>query len=159
MENKNGRKKNGWFFGGMFLLIALSVGVTYYRYVVSLDYLVVLEVSCDPQVESCFLYECDPEEEWAECSENPADDSYYYKYIKKKGYAVVECVNGLEGCEEISCAEDEEDCTEILCEDSSFEELSNACHGPDFTLPTEDLIDGENEAMTRNISITSTMIS
>lgn len=137
--------KNKVFFWGVFLLIATSVGVTYYRYVVALDYFVLLQSSCDPAVESCFLYECDPTVPDAECSEDPADDAYYYKDIKKKAYAVKDCVNSSEGCADLHCQPGEKNCVEVPC-DVSIEESGGVCHGPGLILPEEEAEESEEGA-------------
>lgn len=128
------RKKNILFFSIAAGAIVLSVSVTYIRYVALKDYYVLLRTSCDPAVESCFLYECDPAAEDAECSENPADDAYYYKLIKKKAYAIPKCVNDLEGCPEVTCTQGEKKCTETLC-DTSLEESGGTCYGPGLIIP------------------------
>lgn len=134
---KNEHIKNRIFFFGLFFLIFTSVGITYYRYIVSLDYFVLLETVCDPVTESCFFYECDPNAEDAECSENPEDDSYYYKKIQKKAYALQSCGEDLKGCAEIICAEGEKDCTEIQC-DISLEESGGVCYGPGLIIEKEE---------------------
>jgi hypothetical protein len=141
---KSENRKNKIFFFGLFFLIFTSVGITYYRYIIALDYFVLLQTSCDPAVESCFLYECDPTAEDAECSENPADDAYYYKQIEKKAYALQSCVQDLEGCSEATCQEGEENCTEIQC-DISLEESGGVCYGPGLIVEEEDKSVGEEE--------------
>lgn len=134
--------QNKWFLWGLFFLIFISVGITYYRYVVQLDYFVLLQVSCDPTVESCFFYECDPKAEDTECFEDPAEEAHYYKKIEKKAYALKTCVENLEGCVEATCKEGEENCIEIQC-DISLEESGGVCYGPGLILEEE--IKGEGE--------------
>lgn len=137
-------KKNWLFFGGMFLLVVLSVGATYYRYIVARDYFVTFEAPCDPEGESCFLYECDPSVEGAECSENPEDNTYYYKNIQKKAYALQSCVGNLGDCLEATCVEGERDCMEMQC-GSVNAGPDGKCYGPG--LIEEDMTDSNEASM------------
>lgn len=119
--------KNAIFFWVLGIAIALSVSITYYRYIVRMDYMVLLELSCDPAVESCYKYECDPE--WDECTGNVEDDIWYYKILEKKAYALKECSADVEECPEARCADGEEDCVETQC-DVSDEVSGGECYGP-----------------------------
>ncbi len=155
MNSKN--KKNWLFFGGMALLIVLSVGATYYRYVVARDYFVTFEAPCDPEVESCFLYECDPEAVDAECSGDPAEDTYYYKNMQKKAYALRNCVGDPGGCVEATCAEGEEDCMEIQC-GSLNANSDGECYGPgligeDATMDDDTATDDSEEVTDQDTAV------
>ncbi len=121
MENQTSSKGDKIFYTILALLIALSVGTTYYKLVILKDYQIVAQVSCDPSYENCFVYECDPEFE--ECSEDPAENISYYKNISKKAATIYTCENTEEklGCnEELSCTEEEENCSYSFCDPSQL---------------------------------------
>lgn len=104
------------------LLIAVSIGATYYRIVILKDYQIVAQVSCDPTQERCFVYECDPEID-GECSEIPEENISYYKNISKKAANIYACENTSEklGCgEELSCTAWEFDCSYTYCDPSQL---------------------------------------
>ncbi len=122
------------FFGLFFCLLALVIGGTWYRYVVVMDYYVLLQAPCNPGEESCYLSVCNPAE--AECSETSPED-IYYKTIKKKAYSAEACFNRPGGCVDVLCAPGEKHCSEIQC-DTSQEESGGVCYSPDFT-PLEDM--------------------
>ncbi len=100
-------KKNKIFWLVFFLAIVVSIVLTYIRIFVRLDYMLLKEVSCNPDTESCFSYSpeelcVDSEEE--NCLENK--ETEYYKIIHKKAANVPVC-DGEDGqeCEELVCVE------------------------------------------------------
>ncbi len=93
------------------LLIGVSGFAKYYKYVIQRDYLITAAVSCNPESESCFVYECDG----PECTEQA------YKYIEKKAYDFAVCNPYTQECQEETCT-DESGCTETLCTESSLGE-------------------------------------
>jgi hypothetical protein len=103
-ETKN--KIFWWVFA--FAIIA-SIVFTYIRVFVHMDYMLVKEVSCDPETELCFVYTAEElceESEEENCLETT--ESEYYKIIYKKAANVPECSPyGEEECPELSCAENE----------------------------------------------------
>jgi hypothetical protein len=106
--------KSKILFGAFSLLIVLSVSASYYRYMVLHDYLVQAEVDCDPTYESCFVWECDPEEE--ECTGDPEEDTWYYKFAYRNAKNVPSCEQTSETCDLFTCPEGgEEECREVLC--------------------------------------------
>ncbi len=108
----------------LLLLILGSVGVIFYKIVVIKNYQIVAEVSCDPTVEKCFVYECDPADDET-CPENITDRTSYYKKISKKANTIYLCEKTEEklGCgEELSCTEGETDCSYVLCDSNNLEE-------------------------------------
>lgn len=148
---KTERCKNRIFFGVFFLVLFSSLGYTWYRYTVALDFYVLLQSPCDPKTESCYISECDPTAEDAECSENPADDTYYYKTIKKKAYSAQACVNTSGDCEQqASCTPGEKHCTVIWC-DISQEESGGACYGPGLIIPEKSPDPVSEESTPENI--------
>ena len=128
-------KKSKIFFAVFFLLIAVSVAATYYRYIIKRDCIVHAEVDCDPETEACFIWECDPEseEEGEACTGDPDEDIWYYKIIKKNAQNIPLCDPNEEECEELSCEPGEEDCEEILCSEGELEE-GEVCSDPETYL-------------------------
>lgn len=96
---------------GLFIiLVATVVAASYYRYVVLEDFLVYAQVSCDPDSESCFVYECAPEDG---C--DPEEPYYFYKVIYKDAAAIEACDPWSEdGCQELTC-EAGEACEIVEC--------------------------------------------
>lgn len=106
-------KKSKLFLLFFLLLIVASVAFTYYRIIINRNYLIASEIDCDPYIESCFIYTCDPELE--ECTGDPEEDTWYYKKIVKRASNIPNCdPNNDEECV-ISCEVGEEDCEETLC--------------------------------------------
>lgn len=112
------------FFIIIGILMVFTVFVVDYRYMIQMDYFVLLRVPCDPVSESCYQYSCDAEEE---CGDSSFPDTYFFKEIKKKAYLMKECVLHQEGCLEQSCAGLEDGCEERVCD-----AMSEDCVGPGF---------------------------
>lgn len=105
------------------------------------DYLVQAEVDCDPSLESCFVWECDTEED--ECTGNPDEDTWYYKIAYRNAKNIPACNTEDETCEPFVCPEEgEAECSEVLCTSESLEEfhVDTACTVPeDFaTISTDE---------------------
>lgn len=113
-------KQSKIFFLVFFLLIAGSVAVTYYRYVVARDYLIQAEMECDPYTEACFVYVCDPEAE--ECTGDPVEDTSYYKLITRNAKNIPLCDPAEEGCEALTCPAGEAECEIMYCDPEEEEE-------------------------------------
>lgn len=94
---------------GFFLLVLLSSLASYWKYFLQRDYIVIAELPCDPERESCFIHECDPSEE--EC-DLPVS---YYKFIESKAYVLPPCDPNIE-CSFEDCHRDSEDCRIIECD-------------------------------------------
>jgi hypothetical protein len=43
----------------LILFFAISIGAKYLKFLVQQDYLLVIETSCDPTSEACFVFECE----------------------------------------------------------------------------------------------------
>ena len=125
-------KKNKIFFIIFFLLIAVSVGVTYYRIMIKKDYIISAQADCDPYTEKCFIWECDPEStvEGEACTGDPESDVWYYQIIKRKAYNIPLCNPSDENCEALVCPEGEEDCTVTFCDEINKEEQGVECNDP-----------------------------
>lgn len=98
-----------------FVLVVLFL--TYYKIFISKNYEISFEVSCDPEKESCFIYECDPITE-GDCSDQPVD---YYKLIERKAFDIEKCSDGDVDC--LSCKENEINCSVVLCDPNSSENI------------------------------------
>lgn len=118
-----------WTLG---ILVILSVSASYYRFMVLHDYLVQTEIDCDPSYESCFVWECDTEEE--ECTGNPDEDTWYYKIAYRNEKNIPNCSEEDEECDHFTCPEEgEEGCREVLCSPTTLEEyhIETSCTIPD----------------------------
>jgi hypothetical protein len=121
-------KQSKIFFLALFLLIALSVGVSYYRFFVAKDYIIEAEAECDPAAEACFVYVCDPQAE--ECSGDPEEDTSYYKVVHRKAANIPLCDPSAESCDALVCQPDEKDCEETLCDPNDLAE-GDLCSDPE----------------------------
>jgi hypothetical protein len=121
-------KKSKIFFLVFFLLIALSVGASYYRFFIAKDYIIEAQADCDPAAETCFVYVCDPQSE--ECSGDPEEDTSYYKVVHRKAANILLCDPNAEGCDALVCQPDEEDCEETLCDSNDLAE-GEQCSDPE----------------------------
>ncbi len=123
--------KSKILFSVMGVLIVLSISASYYKYMVLHDYIIEAQIDCDPSVESCFVYVCDPEAE--ECAGNPEDDTSYYKYLYRNAKNIPLCDPADEGCDALVCPESEEEgCQIIACsaETLATYEVDGACTNP-----------------------------
>jgi len=123
-----------WVF---IIALIISVGVTYYRYVIQRDYLIFAHAPCDPKTESCFYYEC--EEDDLEC------EIEYYKKIEKKAFNIELCDSEDPECQPLVCKEGEADCEITSCSEENLEEgelCSVATSSPDV-IPLEKGIQSE----------------
>lgn len=97
-------------FVGFASVIFVATFFSYQRYFLHQNFLITAEIPCDPSVEICFVYRCDPAE-----GEGCGED---VKYIKKiEGIASTfpscdpnnsdctlnDCGNNLDGCRVLSC--------------------------------------------------------
>lgn len=120
-------KKSKFFFLVFFLVIVSAIGVTYYRYMVARDYMVQAETECDPYTEACFVSLCDASA-GEECTGDPAEDTSYYKLIKRNAKYIPACDPVLEGCDALICPAGERDCEIIGCDPTV--ELEGTCSDP-----------------------------
>lgn len=108
--------------------IVSVVFVSYYKYVVNEDFLIYAQVECDPQEESCFVFECFQDgEDWCETG----DEFWFYKVIYKKAYNAPSCDPlSKEGCPELSCDINEDFCEVIYCNQENvnlYQEAGGQC--------------------------------
>jgi hypothetical protein len=96
------------------IALIISVGATYYRYVVNRDYIIFAHVECDPKIESCFYTPC----EGIDC---PAEIEYYKK-INKKAFNIELCDSENPECQPLVCQPNEKDCEITNCTADNVEE-------------------------------------
>ena len=131
------------------VLLVLSVSASYYRFMVLQDYIVSTEVDCDPSIESCFVWICDPEVDGEEmCTGDLTEDTWYYKIAFRNAMFIPDCDSAEdENCVPFECpVTAEEGCGEITCTDETvldygYEEY---CTNPlDFNQPDKPEVDEE----------------
>lgn len=137
-------KKTKIFFLVLALLITYSIVTTYCRTFIARDYIIIAEIECDPSIEKCFIYTCDPEFN-GECPADEAEWTSYYKLIKKKEANIPpeidSCDPNVSDCPELSCDSGEADCQIIECDPENLGE------GEECSLPEEYNMDNPEEAM------------
>ena len=128
----------------LIILLLLSAGASYYRFMVIHDYVIVAEVDCDPTSESCFVWQCDPAVE-GECTGDPEDDTWYYKITERDAQNIPACDSEDDTCERFACdPETEADCSVTFCSEESLveQEIAGPCSNlSDFATHTEDASD------------------
>jgi hypothetical protein len=142
-------KKSKIFFIILFLLIAGSIAVTYWRIMIKKDYMVESQIDCDPETEACFIWECDPESsvEGEACTGDPEEDVWYYKIARRNASMIPLCdPEADETCDPWSCGPAEKDCSETLCDETTRAEQETECNDPaEYLLnnPSEEELDEE----------------
>lgn len=121
-------QKTKIFFVIFSLLVLGAVGATYYRTFVARDYLVTMEVLCDPLQERCFVRPSE-ESSSSEVTEVTEAKDEYYKIVTKKASQLPMCAPGENDCPEPTCAVDELDCTESLCSEATVP-VGERCNDP-----------------------------
>lgn len=120
-----------WVLG---LLIVASVGVTYWRIMIKKDYVVEAQTDCDPTVEKCFLWECDPESsvEGEACTGDPENDSWYFQVAQRNASKIPLCDPDTdENCDPWTCEEGEKDCSVIFCDETNMaDQYAASCNDP-----------------------------
>ncbi len=105
---------------GVMLLIASAL--SYYRLVVSRDYMMHLYVPCDSNEESCFVGDCTDLMEWDVCYDP-------YKIIRRSAASIPrECdVISIDECPEIAECGGDPGCSVITCTDKTAVEEETEC--------------------------------
>jgi hypothetical protein len=121
-ENKNYKniqvdRKSKILFSLLGILIIVSAGLAYYRYIVKKDYIIEAQIDCDPETENCFIWKCDPTSltEGEECTGVPDNDIWYYKIFRRNAQNIPLCDPKDENCTVHVCSEGEKDCADVLC--------------------------------------------
>lgn len=126
-------KKSKIFFIIFGLLIAGSVAVTYWRIMIKKDYIIEAQADCDPTIDKCFIWECDPEsdEEGEKCTGNTDDDIWYYEIVRRNAAYIPSCDPADEDCEALVCGENEPECEYVFCNDDNKEDQGVECNNPE----------------------------
>ena len=125
-------KKSKIFFIIFGLLIAGSVGVTYWKIIIKRDYVIKAQADCDPYSENCFVHVCDPDPnvDGADaCKGNPTDDTWFTKNISRKALNIPDCDPKDKDCAALTCPDGETDCAFELC-DAANVPKGDACNDP-----------------------------
>ena len=119
-----------WIMG---ILIVASVGATYWRIMVEKDYLIEAQADCDPYVEKCFVWKCDPNStvDGEACTGNPDDDTWYFQVVKRNAKNIPLCDPKDENCKALVCGENEPECGYEFCSQDNMEKQgASACNDP-----------------------------
>lgn len=119
--------KSKILYGFLAAILILSSSASYYRFMVLNDYIVEAQVDCDPTLESCFVWECDPSVE-SECTGNEEEDTWHFKYAYRNAGNIPECTDDT--CSPFECSSaNEADCSEVTCNEDSRQkyEIEHSC--------------------------------
>lgn len=96
-----------YFFYIIIGLIFLSVTASFYRFMVSHDYLVRYEGECDPYSQTCYEY----------CEDEACSEPFYYSWITAHGNDIIaNCEKDVTTCDfAYTCVESSE-CTVSYCD-------------------------------------------
>ena len=97
-------------------LLCLTTAASYYRFIVTNDYLVSYEGSCDPENDSCFV----------DCEDDECTTEYYYTIVQRSATNIKAlCGKDITDCEAAhTCSLNEQDCNVSYCDP---EEDTDAC--------------------------------
>lgn len=115
------------------LLIIGAVGATYWRIFIARDYIIESQIDCDPTVDACFIWECDPNStvDGEACTGDPESDIWYYEIARRKASNIPLCdPEQDETCDPWTCEENEKDCSMTFCDDTNKEEQGVECNDP-----------------------------
>lgn len=110
----------------------MVVGLSFYKYVIQMDYYLQIQTECDPAKEKCFVTECSPDED-SSCPENESERRSYYKLIMKKAYLAPDCDPKDEQCPKVTCGNDKT-CEEIFCDETNVSD-GETCNDPEIYQP------------------------
>ncbi len=124
------------FFGAFAVIVAGSVAISYHKFMVVRDYVIEAQVDCNPSVDRCFVWKCDPTstKEDTMCTGNPEEDTWYYKLFRRNAKNIPLCDPSAEDCAAYVCPEGERDCEETFCDELSLAasgELDGSCSDPE----------------------------
>ena len=123
-------KKNKIFFAVFFTLVAAVVTITFVKYFVAKDYYIEAQADCDPYVQNCVVWECDPDstEDGEKCTGDPEEDIWYYQNVKKIASEIPLCDPNGEDCDALAC-DAGMDCEVTYCDEATAEE-GTTCNDP-----------------------------
>jgi hypothetical protein len=122
-------KKSKILFIVLGLFLAASVGATYLRVMVFKDFIIEAETDCDPSLEICFVWECDPE--WEECTGDPEEDIAYFKIIRRNAKNIPLCDPRDEDCRALVCEPGEQECEFVYCDAETGAYYEVECSDPE----------------------------
>ena len=110
-------KKSKVLFVVLGILIAGSIAVTYWRYMVKRDYVIQAQIDCDPETENCLVWKCDPTSsaEGEKCTGVPDNDIWYYKILNRNAKNIPSCDPKDENCTAYVCDPGEPQCEITNC--------------------------------------------
>lgn len=121
-----------------FLIIGLSiigsVAATFYRFMIEKDYVIENQIDCDPSIDRCFVWKCDPasDVEGEKCTGDPEKDTWYYQIARRKAANIPLCnPDGDENCDSWTCSEGEKDCATTFCDDQTKIAQEVDCSDPE----------------------------
>jgi hypothetical protein len=125
-------KKSKIFFIILGLLITGSILTTYYRTMISKNYITEAQADCDPYAQKCFIWECDPQSnvEGEKCTGDPEKDIWYYSLVERNSSKIPLCDPNDENCKALECSENETDCSYIYCDDETKIAQEAQCSDP-----------------------------
>lgn len=144
-------KRSKYLFIAIGIVALISFVALYIRLYVRQDFNLYAYVDCDPSVESCFIYECDPAyDDWCvEEPQDPKENIWPYKFFFKSAKdtpkpedANCDPVNAQD-CPPIECAAGDASC-EITCDPAT--DGPDACIGPNEAFFSEQAAVAEEEA-------------
>lgn len=92
------------------ILILIVLLINYYKIFIIHNYKISFEVPCDPNIENCFVLECD-QDAIDDCTNVPNE---YYKLIERKVSGVNVCKENDFDC--LACKEEDSECNTVLCD-------------------------------------------
>ena len=101
----------------IFVMVIFAVASSFSRFLVTYDYLISYEGTCDPNEASCFVY----------CENETCDDPLYYTIIERMAYTLVDLCgeNSILDCSAADmCYSDEEYCVIYHCDTETDEGCS-----------------------------------
>ncbi|MFA5986093.1 MAG: hypothetical protein WC819_01940 [Parcubacteria group bacterium] len=125
--------KDKGFVVMMFLVIFGGIGYSYWHFVIDRGYILVYHDDCDPTVEICYVWECDPDavDEEEKCTGNPEEDVWYYTHLERLAKNVPECNVDDADCDPFACDDGEEDCGEVTCTEETAKVDEVTCSDPE----------------------------
>lgn len=125
-------KKSKVFFIILGLLIIGSVFATYYRTVITKNYLVEAQTDCDPYTKKCFIWQCDPASavDGEKCTGDAEKDIWYYNLVERNASRVPLCDPKDENCKALICDDNEPDCQYIFCDEKTKVAQEVECSDP-----------------------------
>jgi len=126
-------KKSKIFFIIFGLLIVVAVSSTYWRIMDKKDYIAEAQIDCDPTIEKCFVWKCDPNStvEGEACIGDAEKDIWYYQVAKRNARNIPLCDPATDDtCDPWTCIEGEKDCATTFCDEITAKEQKVECSDP-----------------------------